>query len=144
MEAIRRDGVLREAKVVAWQETGKPKAGVQSLEVTLGFDNLSGAPIQETLPIVDMQPHLGRFKMGKYVRIRIDPNLSKSPIFVLEGSEVESNKKRNVLKLLAWLLMVGVVASYFVLSYHYENQGTGWRFLTFFHPLLICPICLMG
>lgn len=40
--------------------------------------------------------------------------------------------------------MVGVVASYFVLSYHYEHQGTGWRFLTFFHPLLICPICLLG
>lgn len=54
MEVLRRDGVLREAKVVAWREAGKPKAGVQSLEVTLGFDNLSGVPIQETLPIVDM------------------------------------------------------------------------------------------
>ncbi|MGV3761017.1 hypothetical protein [Parapedobacter sp.] len=45
---------------------------------------------------------------------------------------------------LGWLLLVGAVAGYYVFSYRYEHRGTGWRFLTYYHPLVICPITLWG
>src|SRR5690606_6751385 len=39
-------------------------------------------------------------------------------------------------------LLLLAVAGYYVFSYYYEGNGTGWRFLTFWHPLVLCPVIL--
>lgn len=50
------------------------------------------------------------------------------------------DKKGYFTRLLGWALTAGAVAGYYVFSYNLESNGTGWRFLTFWHPLLIIPL----
>ncbi len=144
LAALLKTGVPREATVVTSEAKGKPVDGYPQLAVTLRFDNLSGTPIQETLPVVDMRPGLHRFDTGKPVRLRINQDLAKTPVIVMDGSEFQPDRRRQLLIGLGWFLLLAVVAAYFTFSYRYENQGTGWRFLTFFHPLLVCPITLLA
>lgn len=42
--------------------------------------------------------------------------------------------------LFGWALTAGLVSAYYVFSYQLQSNGTGWRFLTFWHPLLIIPL----
>lgn len=144
MDELLKIGIIRDAEVVASKVIGKPVDGSPQLEVTLRFNNLSGVPIQETFPVVDMQPQLGRFNVGQQLRLRIDKTLAKSPVIVIDGSEFQTDTKRRILTFLGWLLLAGIIVAYYVFSYRYEHRGTGWRFLTFFHPLLICPPAIMG
>src|SRR5690606_28176281 len=63
---------------------------------------------------------------------------------VIDGSEFQTDNRRQLVVILGWLALLAVVLAYYLFSYRYESQGTGWRFLTFFHPLLICPLTLLG
>lgn len=144
MNQLLRTGVIRDAEVVASRTVGKPERNRRRLEVTFRFNNLSGVPIQETLPVVDMRPQLGRFDVGQRLRLRIDESLAKSRVIVIDGSEFQPDTTRRLIVFLGWMGLLGLVAAYYLLSYRYEHQGTGWRFLTYFHPLLICPLALLG
>jgi len=139
-----REGMLRDAAVIASKATGKMIQGHPQLSVTLRFDNLAGTPIQETLSIVDIQPTQRRFDVGKSVRLRINRDLGTLPVLAIDGSEVQKDQGRWLLAILGWVLLLAAVVAYYLLSYHYEHGGTGWRFLVFFHPLLICPLTLLG
>lgn len=143
LKRLLKEGTLREAEVIASKKTGRMVKGNPEMEITICFDNFSQTPIRETVSIVDMRPTLRRFDVGKSMRLRISDNLTTKPILAIEGSEVEKDKQR-IIAILGWLLLIVLVIGYYVLSYHYEHQGTGWRFLTFFHPLLICPLILWG
>lgn len=46
---------------------------------------------------------------------------------------------RNFPKIAGWLLLIASVLGYYVFSYQLESNGTGWRFLRFWHPLLMIP-----
>lgn len=46
-------------------------------------------------------------------------------------------------RLLGWALIVGAVSGYYVFSYNLESNGTGWRFLMFWHPLIIIPLGIL-
>ena len=139
-----REGIPREAEVVASRTLEKKVQGFPEIQVVLEFENISGTSIRETVPIVDMRPELRRFAVGQRVRLRLSKQLSKPPLIAFVDSEFSQDKLRWGATILGWLLSVGVVVAYYVLSYQYEQQGTGWRFLTFFHPLLICPLALLG
>jgi hypothetical protein len=144
LRQLAREGIPREAEVVASKTSGKKVLGFPEIQVTLRFENVSGTPIRETVPVVDMRPELKRFAVGQRVRLRLSKKLAKAPLIAFVDSEFEKDSLRWWLAILGWLLLVGIVAAYYVLSYRYEHQGTGWRFLTFFHPLLICPLALLG
>ncbi len=141
---LAQEGVIREAQVVASKATGKLIQGHPQKEVTFRFGNLCGTPIHETFPLVDTRPNLGRFEVGKSVRLRINKDLGKLPVLAIDGSDVQKDNRRWLLSVLGWLLILVAVAAYYVLSYRYENGGTGWRFLAFYHPLLLCPLTLLG
>ncbi|WP_139378540.1 hypothetical protein [Parapedobacter luteus] len=144
MNQLLRTGVIRDAEVVASRTAGKAGKNPQQLAVTLRFNNLSGVPIQETFPVVDMRPQLGRFDVGQRLRLRIDETLTKNPAIVIDGSAFQPDTIRRLLVFLGWMGLLGLVVAYYLLSYRYEHQGTGWRFLTFFHPLVVCPLTLLG
>ena len=141
---LQREGTVREAEVITARPVGEKRAdGARQLDVTFRFNNLSGVPIREKLRVVDIRPALNRFAVGQHLRLRVDKTLTKDPVFVLENSEFQVSSTGRFLAFLWWLVLVGVVTSFFILSYRYENQGSGWRFLTFYHPLLICPLAVM-
>lgn len=139
-----RTGIIRDAEVVACNEVGKPTEDTMTLDVTFRFHNLSGVPIRETLHVVDTRPKQGRCQIGRLVRLRINKNLVKPPIIAIDGSTFQVKQTRRAVSLLGWFLLAGGVAGYYVLSYTYEHHGTGWRFLTFYHPLVLCPLTLLG
>jgi hypothetical protein len=66
------------------------------------------------------------------------------PLIAFVDAEPARDKLRWRLSVLGWLLLVGIVIGYYMFSYRYESQGTGWRFLTLFHPLFLCPLALLG
>ncbi|GGG82430.1 hypothetical protein GCM10007415_14130 [Parapedobacter pyrenivorans] len=144
LQQLAREGVPRDAEVVSAKNIGKQVQGHPEVQLEVQFENISGTPIRESLPIVDMRPELGRFAVGQRVRLRLSRKLTKGPLIAFVDAEFERDHLRWWLALLGWLLLLGAIASYYVFSYHYEHQGTGWRFLTFFHPLLICPLVLLG
>src|SRR3546814_5976546 len=89
-----------------------------------------------------MRPELGRFGVGQRVRLKLSRKWTKGPLIALVDAEFERDKLRWWLAVLGWMLLLVAVIGYYVFSYRYEHEGTGWRFLTFFHPLLICPLAL--
>src|SRR5690606_15808571 len=130
-----REGVVRNAEILASKKTGKGKEGHPEMEITFRFDNLSHTPIHETVTVVDRRPELPRFHAGQFVHVRASDDFRTSPIFAIAGSEIARGGWRWLASTLGWLLLIGLILGYYMLSYRYENQGTGWRFLTFFHPL---------
>ena len=144
LRQLAREGIPREAEVVASKTLEKKVQGFPEIQVMLEFENISGTPIRETAAVVDMRPQLNRFVVGQHVRLRLSKKLTKAPLIAFVDSEFNKDKLRWGLAILGWLLLLGIVAAYYGLSYRYEHQGTGWRFLTFSHPLLICPLALLG
>lgn len=140
---LQRAGVVRDAEVLACRTTGKAVGEAQPVEVTLQFDNLSGTPIRETVRLVDSRASEGRFTIGRKLRLRIDKTLSRNPVAALEGSVVDISRTRTFRAAVGWLLIAAIVVGYYIFSYQYESRGAGWRFLTFYHPLLLCPLILI-
>jgi len=139
-----REGIPREAEVIAAKPGPQGADGSQEWEITIQFENHSGTPIQESLSVVDMRPELGRFAVGRRVSIRLSKQQGRVPMMAFVDADTYADKGRWILSTLGWMLLVGIVAGYYVFSYQFENQGTGWRFLTIYHPLLLCPLLLLG
>src|SRR5690606_18120287 len=111
-------GTVREAEVVIARPIGEKRAdGAQQLDVTFRFNNLAGVPIREKLRVVDIRPSLNRFAVGQHLRLRVDKTLTKTPVFVLENSEFQVSPTGRFLAFLGWLVLVAVVASFFIFSY---------------------------
>ncbi|HWK98403.1 MAG TPA: hypothetical protein VNQ55_00585, partial [Parapedobacter sp.] len=144
LNELLRTGTVRDAEVVACNNAGKQVSGGARLDVTFRFNNLSGVPIRETLRVEDRHPERGRFNTGRLARIRIDKTLTKSPVVAIDGAEFQANQTQRIAAFLGWLLLAAVVAGFYIFSYRYEHQGTGWRFLALYHPLVICPLALLG
>ncbi|PSK91124.1 hypothetical protein [Taibaiella chishuiensis] len=136
------EGTLVPARVTDCVVAGQARKGVESLNVTLSFTNFAGEAISETMPINDSKPFERRYETGNTVDLRIDPEL-KQPC-VLPASTVTRFKKGVlVLRITGWLLIAAAVAGYYYYSYWFEGQGQNWRFMIFWHPLILCPLMLL-
>src|SRR3546814_18510324 len=60
-----------------------------------------------------------------------------------ESRQLTRKRSDVALLVLCWLLLVLAVAGYYAFSYWYESSGSGWRFLTFWHPLVLCAAILL-
>ncbi|MEH6308917.1 hypothetical protein RYH73_24915 [Olivibacter sp. CPCC 100613] len=143
IESLLRDGTVRNAEIVD-VKTLKPIAtGVESLEISVQLENFSGTKIIQTIPINDSNPQLNRYGLGKNIALRIDKTLKSIPFMIPDGVQVSLQTKQLIFQLVAWLLALTAVAAYYIFSYNYESNGMGWRFLIFWHPLLLCPLILL-
>lgn len=141
---IQKRGLLKEATVVSAVKTGSIVDHNTEYDVVFSFENLAGTPIQEQMTLVDTKPGLHRYVAGNKLKIRIDQELKTFPYVTLDGAAINYNTKKIVLAILAWLLFSAFVVGYYIFSYNFENSGTGWRFLQFWHPLVLCPIILLS
>jgi len=143
MERLKKNGVHREARILESVNISKPNAGYNTYELSLSFKNLVNTEIIQKAGINDMKPYERRFEVGKRVGLLIDKEVKHIPYFIFENSEGSIRKGIMVLINLGWLLLLVAVAGYYVYTYQLENEGMGWRFMSFWHPLLICPTILL-
>lgn len=144
VRSILADGEPRVATIEQAEQIGMPVRGLLQWQLQLAFDNLSGTPISESLVVVDSKPQLQRFVVGKQVTALLSRTPGTSPNLVLEGAEPRLDRALLYRRVLAGLLGIALVGSAYVVAYQLQSEGLGWTFLTFGHPLLVCPLVLCG
>ncbi|SEW51480.1 hypothetical protein [Chitinophaga arvensicola] len=137
-----KEGILKDARVIQSKElAATPEIITKDLLVSLR--NFSGTEITERLTVNDSKPALRRYETGKTFSLRIDQQLKTIPYLVPDGVEVDLKIGRMILLFLVWLVVTAAVVWYFGFSYELENSGRGWRFLKFYHPLVLCPLIIL-
>lgn len=138
-----KDGVRKDAVVKQRKDILSAAPGVISQEITVSLRNFSGTDISEQLVVHDTKPELRRYEVGKTIQLMIDDKLKAVPYLVPDGVEVSLKPGRLILLFGIWLAVAAAVVWYYGFSYVLENNGRGWRFLAFYHPLLLCPLIIL-
>ncbi|NSL86301.1 hypothetical protein ECE50_005650 [Chitinophaga sp. Mgbs1] len=138
-----RHGVLKTVKILSSRAFPLTRDHVVPMEMKIALQNFSGTEITEKIELNDSRPELRRYEEGKSFQMRIDEHLKAQPYMIPEDVQVGIRAGRIILSCLFWLLIVAAVIAYYIISYELENYGTGWRFLKFYHPLLLCPLILL-
>ncbi len=140
VRSILADGEPRDALIEHAEQTGVQVRGFAQWKLQLSFKNLSGTPIRELLLVVDSKPQLQRFGVGRHVDARLSRVPGAFPNVVLDGAQPELNVASLWRRGIGAALGIAAVAAAYVLAYRLQNEGLGWTFLSFGHPLLVCPL----
>jgi hypothetical protein len=143
IEQTKAKGISREAKIINATKTSKPGAKLNAYELKLSFKNLADTEITHTTSLIDSKPHERRFEAGKKINIVLNRDMKQPPYFIITTTQVGINIKNIVLIVLGWLTFLALVIGYYIYSYQTESFGMGWRFMSFGHPLIVCPTVLL-
>jgi hypothetical protein len=138
-----KDGARKEARIIKSKELASKGHDLVTKEIVCTLRNFSGTEITQQLIVNDSQPALRRYDEGKTVQLRIDEKLKAVPYIIPDGVQVSINRGWIVLLCIIWLIVAAAVVGYYIFSYQLENNGTGWRFLKFYHPLVLIPLILL-
>lgn len=144
IERLKEHGIPRKAEIIEASKISKDRAAYDTYELKLSFRNLVNTEIVQKTSVNDAKPHEHRFVAGKEIDILIDKDMKSIPYFIFASSEASINKTRLALIILGWLALAALIIGYYIFSYNLESTGMGWRFISFGHPLFICPIVLFG
>lgn len=136
-------GIPRKAEILEAVKVSRPGSQYNSYELKLLFKNLVNTEIKQKIVVNDAKPQQNRFEKGKSIEIRIDNNAKRTPYLIPAGSEAGINILTIMLISLGWLTVTGLVTGYYIYSYQTENNGMGWRFIAWWHPLILCPAILL-
>ena len=115
----------------------KEKKGRQVLELKISFKNLSNTLVQVPFVIYDSHPELRRYEVGEFIKMRVDPKL-KAPVMLHEDLKLgKMTAMQGYLYCFFGLIAFSVL--YLIFSYWLQNDGSGWRFLHFWHPWVTIP-----
>jgi hypothetical protein len=143
IEQLKSKGIAREAKILNAVKTSKPDAKYNTYELELSFKNLADTEITNKTAITDTKPHQRRFETGKKLSLILDRDAKKVPLFIIATTEAGINILKVAGIVAGWLLLVITVMGYYIYSYKTESYGMGWRFISFGHPLIVCPLVLL-
>lgn len=144
VRTILADGEPRDALIEQAEQTGVHVRGFAQWRLKLGFQNLSGTPIHEQMLVVDSKPQLQRFVAGQRIEVRLSRTPGAFPNVVLEGAQPELDVASLWRRGAGVVIGIVVVVSAYVLAYRLQSEGLGWTFMSFGHPLLVCPLVLCG
>ncbi|MFQ6602441.1 hypothetical protein [Flavobacterium sp. C3NV] len=143
IEKLKLGGVSREAKILSAVKTSKPNEKFNTYELELSFKNLADTEITSKTVITDAKPHQRRFEVGKKLSLILDRDAKEAPHFIIATTEVGLNIVRIAFIVFGWLVFVAAVIGYYIYAYRTESYGMGWRFISFGHPLIVCPMVLL-
>ncbi|WP_295565579.1 hypothetical protein [uncultured Stenotrophomonas sp.] len=144
VRSILADGEPRDALIEHAEQTGVHVRGFAQWKLQLSFRNLSGTPISEQLLVVDSKPQLQRYGVGRHVDARLSRMPGALPNVVLEGAQPELDVASLWRRSIGAAIGIVLVAAAYVAAYRLQSEGLGWTFLSFGHPLLVCPLVLCG
>lgn len=142
IEQIKIEGVNRRAEILSAVKNLNTNSKTDSYDLKIAFRNLADTTIVQNTSVTDAKPYERRFEKGKSIDILIDKNMKRIPYFIFANSETRINRTVVGLRVLGWLTFLALVTGYYIYAYLSESQGTGWRFLSFGHPVIVCPIIL--
>jgi hypothetical protein len=143
IERLKETGIHREAKILTSTKIARPNASYVTYELSLSFKNLVDTEIVQKMGVNDAKPYEHRFDAGKRIDLLIDKEVKNIPYFIISSTEASINKTIITLINLGWFVLLGLVTSYYLYSYQSESEGMGWRFMSFGHPLIVCPAVLL-
>ncbi|ASK32655.1 hypothetical protein CEY12_02595 [Chryseobacterium sp. T16E-39] len=143
IEYLNKNGIHRKAEIKEAVKVSKDGSKYDSYELKLLFKNLVDTEILQKAFVNDSKPQQRRFESGKKIDILIDKEVKRIPYFIFAGTEATINVPVIFLICLGWLTLVVLVSGYYMYSYLTENMGMGWRFIAFWHPLVLCPAILL-
>ncbi|PSM14477.1 hypothetical protein [Stenotrophomonas maltophilia] len=144
VRSILADGEPRDALIEHAEQTGVHVRGFAQWKLQLSFQNLSGTPISEQLLVVDSKPQLQRFGVGRHINARLGRTPGAFPNVVLDGAQPELDVASLWRRSIGAAIGIVLVAAAYVAAYRLQSEGLGWTFLSFGHPLLVCPLVLCG
>lgn len=143
IERLKTKGISREGKILSAVKTSKPDEKFHTYELELLFKNLTDTEITNKTIITDAKPHQHRFEAGKKINLILNREAKEAPYFIIATTEVGINVAKVLGIILGWLFFVAAVVGYYIYSYRTESYGMGWRFISFGHPLIVCPMVLL-
>ena len=142
---LMQNGELKSAKITQSTLLAPDASGMTKYRLVMELQNFVGTTVHETMDMNDDNPALHRFDTGKTIKLKFDKTLKNVPYLQLDGAQYNGPTTRGlVIGFLIWLVIAAIMAGYYMYSYQHENNGTGWRFLVWDHPLVICPLILLG
>ncbi|WP_158991628.1 hypothetical protein [Mucilaginibacter sp. L196] len=142
---LMQNGELKTAKIIQNTALAPDTTGMNKYRLVMELQNFVGTTIHETMDMNDNNPVLHRFDTGKTIKLRVDKTLKNVPYLQLDGAQYNGPTTRGLaIGSILWLFCASIIAGYYMYSYNRENNGTGWRFLVWDHPLVLCPLILMG
>lgn len=137
-------GTPRNARIEHAQQTGVQVRGFAQWKLRLAFDNLSGTPITDELIVVDSQPALQRFQKDRRLDVRISTDPGRFPNLAVAAAQPAVDKGSVWRRALAGVVLLALVGTAYTAAWRVQHEGMGWTFLSFGHPLLVCPLVLCG
>lgn len=116
---------------------------MEGLVLRLSFINLSGATIEADYELNDSRPPERRYEPGSSLEMRAY-NDGKQVYLLPAGIQVSVRAFVVVAYIFLFLLILTVAVGYLLLSYRWESQGYGWRFLKLWHPWILVPAINLG
>ncbi|MBB6499193.1 hypothetical protein [Pedobacter cryoconitis] len=139
IERLKNGGIRRQAKILNAVELSGHGAKYPIYELSLSFKNLVDTEIRQKAMVNDAKPYECRFEAGKRVDLLIDQEMKAIPYFIFASTEVKLNIKHLILVVVGWLGIAVLITGYYIYAYQSESFGMGWRFMSFAHPLIVCP-----
>ncbi len=144
LKNLMQNGELKNSKIIKSTPLPSEYPGVNKYELLLELKNFVGTTITEKVNINESDPVLHRFEAGKTLALRIDKSLKNVPYLQVDGAHYNPPNPRGlILGSVFWIIICGIIGWYFSFAYQHENNGTGWRFLVWYHPLILCPLILL-
>jgi hypothetical protein len=137
-------GELKTATIISATPLPQDFPGVNKFQLRLELQNFVGTTIHEMISVNEQHPLENRYQPGKKIQLRVDKSLKNIPYLQVDGAHYQKQDPAAMFVGAAcWLFLLAVIVGYYIFSYWHENNGTGWRFLIWHHPLVLSPLILL-
>lgn len=133
---IRKEGKKISAEIIDSKTISSVSRKYTRKSLILEFKNFNNIAVRQRMEIKDSKPKQMRFKKGNNLNLIIDETFTKCPYIIVDLASIE--KIYNLY--LLFFIVIAVISGYYFYVYRIENQGYGWRFLDFGHPLILSPL----
>ena len=136
---VQYNGRLVKAKILDAENKGLVD-GLPYRNLYLSFTNLAGNEVTAYMDVLDSKPHENRFEVGKEIGLRLNQTGQNKfiPPFTIEGAQYGTNIPKWPLIWIGFNIIYAI--AFFLITYHFQNEGYGWRFLSPFTSWLWAPI----
>lgn len=143
LDRLSKNGTIIRGEIERITKSKVQSNGHHRMEMVVKFNNFAQQIIYYTISVVDTKSHLKRYEVGKQVSLRVDKSLKNMPYVIIEGAESKLRPGAVALGFCGWAILLGLLVCYFMYAYQTESQGYGWRFLSYYHPLLMSLLVLL-